>query len=392
MWPVITARSKYTGRVDFPIIAPTCIIIMAKRALYAHLSKSRKLQLPLHIQCHLFDACIVPILLHGCEVWGFSNIEEVEKVHNYFCKYILHLSPRTANCMARGELGRPSIQCMIKQSMVNFWARLTTGKSYKISSTLLQIVMEREAKGLSSSVWASKIVSTINESGMGYILNTPSEHLSPLLVKSLLKDRLNAMESQNWHSSILDSGHCTTYQIYKNNLKMENYLTTLTHKEANHLCRFRCGNHYPPIVSGRYSGIKRCEGICTICDTEAVGDESHYIFICPAFAKERATYLSNRYNNGSMAQNMTILFTSEDVLTMSNLSKFCCVIMDRFKPPKPSRPRIKTNMQLNKRLRRPKTQVQNKTTTKVENITNLIILRQKSKTQVLKERRAKRLS
>ena len=132
---------------------------------------------------------------------------------------------------------------------------------------------------------------------------------------------------------------------------MEKYLTTLTHMEANHLCRFRCRNHYLPIISGRYSGIKRCERICTICDTKAVGDESHYIFICPAFAKERATYLSNRYNNGSIAENMTILFTSEDLLTMSNLSKFCCVIMDRFKPPKPSRPRIKRNMQLNKRQR-----------------------------------------
>ena len=105
---------------------------------------------------------------------------------------------------------------MVKQRMVNFWARLKTGKPYKISSTLLQIVMEREAKGLFTSVWGSKIVSTINKCGMGYILYIPSEHLSFLLVKSLFKDRPNAMESQNWHSSILDSGHCATYQTFKN--------------------------------------------------------------------------------------------------------------------------------------------------------------------------------
>ena len=57
-------------------------ISQAKRALFALLSKARKLQLPLDLICHLVDACISPLLLYGCEVWGYSNLEAVERVHS----------------------------------------------------------------------------------------------------------------------------------------------------------------------------------------------------------------------------------------------------------------------------------------------------------------------
>jgi hypothetical protein len=34
---------------------------------------------------------VKPILLYGCEVWGFSNNDIIEKVHLKFCKLLLHL-------------------------------------------------------------------------------------------------------------------------------------------------------------------------------------------------------------------------------------------------------------------------------------------------------------
>ena len=37
-------------------------ISQAKRAMFSLLSKARKLQLPLDLQCHLFDTCVIPVL------------------------------------------------------------------------------------------------------------------------------------------------------------------------------------------------------------------------------------------------------------------------------------------------------------------------------------------
>ena len=115
--------------------------------MFSLLSKARKLQLPLDLQCHLFDTCVIPVLLYGCEVWGFSDLTEIERVQTFFCKYILKLGSQTANCIARGELGRQRLQCIIYQRMVNFWVGLTTGKPNKISHTLFQLVKAKYADG-----------------------------------------------------------------------------------------------------------------------------------------------------------------------------------------------------------------------------------------------------
>ena len=48
------------------------------------LKKNRSLNVPLDLQLKLFDHTIVPILLYGEEIWGFENIEIIEKLHNEF--------------------------------------------------------------------------------------------------------------------------------------------------------------------------------------------------------------------------------------------------------------------------------------------------------------------
>jgi hypothetical protein len=57
-------------------------------------------------QLDLFDKLVKPILLYGCEVWGFGNNEISEPVRLKFCKVLLHLKTTTPNCIVYGELGR----------------------------------------------------------------------------------------------------------------------------------------------------------------------------------------------------------------------------------------------------------------------------------------------
>ena len=57
---------------------------------------------------------IKPILLYGCEVWGFGKHEVLEQVHLKFCKILLNLKLSTPNYMVYGELGRYPIDIDIK--------------------------------------------------------------------------------------------------------------------------------------------------------------------------------------------------------------------------------------------------------------------------------------
>ena len=52
----------------------------AHRAMFSQLRRSRQLDLPLDIQLELFDTLIMSILTYGCEVWGFENLNIIQKL------------------------------------------------------------------------------------------------------------------------------------------------------------------------------------------------------------------------------------------------------------------------------------------------------------------------
>ena len=78
--------------------------------MFALLRRSRQLDLPIDLQLELFDSLIMPILLYGCEIWGFKNISMIEKIHLKYLKYILGLKQSTPTCTVLGETGRYPFQ------------------------------------------------------------------------------------------------------------------------------------------------------------------------------------------------------------------------------------------------------------------------------------------
>ena len=92
----------------------------ARRAMFKLTTKARKLDLPIDIQCELFDQLIMPILLYGCEILGFQNLDQIERFHRKFLKSLLKLNRSTANCMVYGEVGRQNMTAVIEKRMINF--------------------------------------------------------------------------------------------------------------------------------------------------------------------------------------------------------------------------------------------------------------------------------
>lgn len=85
--------------------AKKVLINKAYKAMYEVLKKGRLHNLSIKSQYDLFDKIVKPILLYGCEIWGFGNIDIIERVHLKFCKLILNLKKSTPNFMIYGELG-----------------------------------------------------------------------------------------------------------------------------------------------------------------------------------------------------------------------------------------------------------------------------------------------
>ena len=113
----------------------------ANKAMFALLRRNRQLNLPLDIQLELFDSLVLPIITYGCEVWGFENINLIEKLHMKYLKYSLSLKMSTPTCMALGETERFPVSIHIITRVVSFWSRIIrTSNKNKLSSIMYNIM------------------------------------------------------------------------------------------------------------------------------------------------------------------------------------------------------------------------------------------------------------
>ena len=86
----------------------------------------------------LFDSCVAPILLYGCDVWGYENTDIIEKVHAKFCKFIFGVSTFSHNMSIYGELGRYPLSVTIKQRMILcYWTRILKSNQHKLNKVIV---------------------------------------------------------------------------------------------------------------------------------------------------------------------------------------------------------------------------------------------------------------
>ena len=108
----------------------------ARKALFSLSFKAQRLSLPLDIQCGLFDHLVLPVLMYGCEVWGFENLTQIENFHRKFLRSILKVNKCTPDCMVYGETGRTYIEVHIKCRMIGFWLKIVKGSQCKYTFRL----------------------------------------------------------------------------------------------------------------------------------------------------------------------------------------------------------------------------------------------------------------
>jgi hypothetical protein len=124
-------------RINLPI---TIFTTIGTKAMYEILKRGKFHNLSISCQLVLFDKVVKPILLYGCELWGLSNCDIIERVHLKYCKLLLNLKSSTPNCMIYGELERYSLYIDIKQRMVSYWTKLITGKQSQICSVVYRLM------------------------------------------------------------------------------------------------------------------------------------------------------------------------------------------------------------------------------------------------------------
>ena len=304
-------------------------ITLARKALYSMLVNTNKLKLLVEIQCGIFDNLVTPVLLYGCEIWGHSELNTIELFHRKCLKHILKVNKSTANAIIYGETGRYKMDLPINKRIISFWNCLKNDKG-KIANMIFKFTKKVFNQNLSlKSKWLLKVKSILITCGMPYLwdmgyIPTPS-------LKTVIDNRLRDTLIQEWHCMLENNKLCLNYKLFKETYEIEHYLKISDDRIRYSLSRFRSGSHFLPISNQRYRIIDERNN-CPLCDMNELGDEYHYLMLCPAFDIQRSKYIDLYYTSRPNVLKYKELFTVVNISKLSKLSKFVNEIMFTFRP------------------------------------------------------------
>ena len=304
----------------------------AQKAMYGVIRKIRQFNLPIDCQLDLFDKIVIPVLLYGCEIWGYENLELIERIHLKFLKFILGLKSSTPSYMVYGETGRFPLYVIIYSRMVSYWAKLFTGPENKIVYTLYKYLLSQYNNENFKNPWIECIHNILNACGSPNIWN---EHgaLNVKWITNLVKQRLKDQFIQKWSNDINSSSKGHTYKIFKPIFGYEKYLDILPSKFRKILVKFRTSNHRLPIETGRWLGIPLDDRRCTFCNTRQLADEMHFILECKAFSDIRKTFLNKKFCYRPNIFKFCELLSSSKLKTLKRLCMFILHIYETVCPP-----------------------------------------------------------
>ena len=302
--------------------------------MYGVIRKIRQFNLPVVCQLDLFDKMVLPVLLYGCEIWGFENLDIIERVHLKFLKHILYLKSSTPNYMVYGETGRFPLSVIIYSRIVSYWCKLLNSTDKKISCILYQYLIANSQYEIVKNPWIDCVHRIFDSCGLSHIWNEQFYyHLNQDWVTAVVKQRLQDQFIQKWYSDINSSSKGILYKTFKTNFEYENYLSILPLKFRKILVKFRTTNHRLPVELGRWTGIPLNERLCTLCDAKHVADEFHFILECNALSKIRKKYINEYYFTRPNILKFSQLMTKQDAMSLKKLCMFISKIYDLVCPP-----------------------------------------------------------
>ena len=258
----------------------------AKKALHLLYKRINNLNIPIDLQIQLFDHIVLPILLYCRKVWGFTNTNMIDVLHNQFLRNITKLRKSTPTYMLYAELGRVPIDLHIKKRIISYWISLINGSSSKFARKMYDIMLA-EHESRKTHKWISYLKSILISVGLPDLIYQPII-INPQATKTKISETLKDLYLQEWHAKLDSSSKGRDYGIYKSDISIEPYFMTLNKNAYYHMVKFRTANFKLPIEIGCWENVPVNERKCTMCDTNDIGDSFHYLFKCPFFVLERS--------------------------------------------------------------------------------------------------------
>lgn len=304
--------------------ATSTLVGKALRSMNSLLNITNKIDVPINILLNLFDSYVLSILNYGCEIWGMSKAENIERVHRKFCKWILNVKMSTNSLALYSELGRFPLYIERYIRAIKYWLKLYNEKN---NNCILNTIIQRQRNEVEQSNinnnWSSKIRQQLNSLGFTEVWLFPESVCSKTFIP-ILRSRLRDQYIGIWRQSINATTSLYMYKELKPTFEISAYILSMKNRSLiKLLARIRLSSHNLNIESGRHRNINRQNRLCILCNTNDIEDEYHFILICSAYRELRASHIPRYYTVRPSMFKLIELLNSNHVATLNRLAVFC---------------------------------------------------------------------
>ena len=255
----------------------------------------------------LFDAVVRPTVSYGCEVWApacslalVPQLKDMQGIQLSFFRNLCQLRKSvTPHIIFREFAERPWLDSWWSM-VLGFMRRLSLLPEGSLHLDVLRDNIADARQPLMCANWAAGVDKQFRGLGMG----------SPFVSSGIgALDSLGFMSrSAKRRGQVWEDLHvsprtapskgaklCTYHHWFgrPSNLRFEPYYDLpMGISKLRALVQFRLGSHTLPVEQGRFArpAVPRHLRRCTVCNTQAVGDELHCVFDCPHFSGIRAQF------------------------------------------------------------------------------------------------------
>lgn len=290
------------------------------RALSSLLNTFRQVFIGTNQKCYLFNTMVGSVLNYASEIWGFHRANDIEVVHNRFCRSVLNVGKTTPSVFLYGELGHLPMYIFRKYRIVKYWLRIINEKPSMVYD-IYKLLCADASNGKSN--WASSVKKLLFSLGLGYIwLNQDTINVS----FDFIKCRINDQYYQDWYASVSACEKLSLYSSYKLDFCMEQYLEY--DFNVTILTKLRSGTLKLNVETGRYDNTQRDLRICKCCNLNTIENEYHFVLSCSAYRTLRYRFLPKYYCSWpNMYKLKRLMSCKSNVLT----KKFCNFLNSAWK-------------------------------------------------------------
>jgi hypothetical protein len=270
----------------------------------------------------LFDNVVMPNLTFGCEVWGpwilhcpeqedlahatwLSSFHErpaenlVDQVRLSFARTLLSLPSRSPVWNTLRELGWYPLQVFVARQLVRFMNKLWKMPENTLARQAMLQSWRCFFDGCTDN-WAALVHKFFQHADIHRVSSLSEDPRIPVFDQNIVLRKLKHL----CHHAYLVPGLPTKMAAYHTDFasvidasamrygwnKPAYLALPLSLHKLRLLARFRLSCHHLAVETGRWSGVDIDQRVCTLCQTGAVQDEHHVLFVCPALLAARSKY------------------------------------------------------------------------------------------------------